>query len=296
MDVIFMTLSMTGFGRSVKGNESIRVTVEIKSVNHRYLETLIRMPKQFLIIEDKIKKVVQSKLNRGRIEGYISVEGQGLMKKNIQIDWDLLDQLADAWVQVKTKINSNEELRVNDLIRFQDVITVNEVDNSEDIVTCLILDAVEEAVCNLENMRCLEGEQLKLDILNNLASIEESVKIIAEISNKYPEKIRDKTLKKLKDILEGQLDEQRIYMEVAILAEKSDVAEEISRLSSHFIQFRNELESHEPIGRKLDFIVQEMNRECNTIGSKVNDMEITKLVIEMKSRLEKVREQVQNIE
>jgi uncharacterized protein (TIGR00255 family) len=287
---------MTGFGRSVKENELNSVTVEIKSVNHRYLETLIRMPKQFIIIEDRIKKAIQNKLNRGRIEVYITVEGQGLVNKEILIDWKLLDQLTDAWNQIKEKINSNDDIRVNDLIRFQDVITINETDNNDDSVAQLILEAVEEAVSNLEKMRSIEGEQLKLDILNNISSLKESVSIVEEIARMYPEKIREKTFRKLKDILEGQLDEQRIYMEVAVLAEKSDVAEEISRLSSHFIQFESELESNEPVGRKLDFIVQEMNRECNTIGSKVNDMSITKLVIEMKSKLEKIREQVQNIE
>jgi uncharacterized protein (TIGR00255 family) len=293
---VIVTLSMTGFGRSVKENELNSVTVEIKSVNHRYLETLIRMPKQFIIIEDRIKKAIQNKLNRGRIEVYITVEGQGLVNKEILIDWKLLDQLTDAWNQIKEKINSNDDIRVNDLIRFQDVITINETDNNDDSVAQLILEAVEEAVSNLEKMRSIEGEQLKLDILNNISSLKESVSIVEEIARMYPERIREKTLKKLKDILEGQLDEQRIYMEVAVLAEKSDVAEEISRLSSHFIQFESELESNEPVGRKLDFIVQEMNRECNTIGSKVNDMSITKLVIEMKSKLEKIREQVQNIE
>ncbi|MDF2945924.1 MAG: yloC [Bacillales bacterium] len=293
---VIVTLSMTGFGRSVKENELNSVTVEIKSVNHRYLETLIRMPKQFIIIEDRIKKAIQNKLNRGRIEVYITVEGQGLVNKEILIDWKLLDQLTDAWNQIKEKINSNDDIRVNDLIRFQDVITINETDNNDDSVAQLILEAVEEAVSNLEKMRSIEGEQLKLDILNNISSLKESVSIVEEIARMYPEKIREKTFRKLKDILEGQLDEQRIYMEVAVLAEKSDVAEEISRLSSHFIQFESELESNEPVGRKLDFIVQEMNRECNTIGSKVNDMSITKLVIEMKSKLEKIREQVQNIE
>jgi uncharacterized protein (TIGR00255 family) len=287
---------MTGFGRSVKENEINSVTVEIKSVNHRYLETLIRMPKQFIIIEDRIKKIIQNKLNRGRIEVYITVEGQGLVNKEILIDWKLLDQLTEAWNQVKVRINSNDDIRVNDLIRFQDVITINETDNNEDSVAQIILEAVEEAVINLEQMRATEGEQLKIDILNNISSLKESVNLVEEIASTYPERIREKTFKKLKDILDGQLDEQRIYMEVAVLAEKSDVAEEISRLSSHFIQFENELEINEPVGRKLDFIVQEMNRECNTIGSKVNDMNITKLVIEMKSKLEKIREQVQNIE
>ncbi|MDF2606687.1 MAG: yloC [Bacillales bacterium] len=291
-----MTFSMTGFGRSVKENEINSVTVEIKSVNHRYLETLIRMPKQFIIIEDRIKKIIQNKLNRGRIEVYITVEGQGLVNKEILIDWKLLDQLTEAWNQVKVRINSNDDIRVNDLIRFQDVITINETDNNEDSVAQIILEAVEEAVINLEQMRATEGEQLKIDILNNISSLKESVNLVEEIASTYPERIREKTFKKLKDILDGQLDEQRIYMEVAVLAEKSDVAEEISRLSSHFIQFENELEINEPVGRKLDFIVQEMNRECNTIGSKVNDMNITKLVIEMKSKLEKIREQVQNIE
>ncbi|MEH7177236.1 YicC/YloC family endoribonuclease [Neobacillus vireti] len=291
-----MVISMTGFGRSRIVTASFSVNVEVKTVNHRFSEINVRMPRQLLKIEDKIKKKVNEHLRRGRAEVYIMLEGESAVTRNIQVDWKLLEEYYLFIKQARDRFNLEGKVLLQDLLTRNDFLHIEEIDEGSEELEELVLRATEEAVLLCKQMRVTEGEELGKDLLTSLLQVDAHTDELKELAPVVVSAYKERLLKRIEEIVQGQFDESRVLTEVAIFADKVDINEELTRLKSHIQQFRQTLNEQEPIGRKLDFLVQEMNREANTIGSKANDSSITKKVVDIKSLLEKLKEQVQNIE
>jgi uncharacterized protein (TIGR00255 family) len=291
-----MVISMTGFGRAKIESDSFTVIIEVKTVNHRFNEMNIRLPRQLIKIEDKIRKKLNQHIRRGRVEVFVSIEGESPVIRKVHVDWQLIEEYYQFIIKAQEKYHLDGTITLQDLLNRSELIHIEENEAGNEELENLVLTAVEEAALSLKQMRVVEGEELKKDLL---ASISQINKHILELTGHAPlvaQLYKERLTKKLNEFLLGQLDESRILTEVAIFADKADINEEITRLKSHINQFIQTLDHTEPIGRKLDFLVQEMNREVNTIGSKANDSNIAKNVVEIKSLLEKLKEQVQNIE
>jgi len=291
-----MVTSMTGFGRAKAESDFFSVNVEIKTVNHRFCEMNIRMPRQLLKIEDRLKKKLSQYIRRGRVEVYVSLEGEGSVTRKVHVDWKLLDEYSQIIKQVREKYNVEGTVTLQDLLSRSELLHIEESEIGNDELEKLVLEATEEAANLLKQMRLAEGDELKKDLLAILSHIEINVMELQKFAPLVVQSYKERLTKRMEEFVNGQLDETRILTEVAVFADKADISEEITRLKSHIQQFLHTLQSMEPIGRKLDFIVQEMNREANTIGSKANDSNIAKQVVDIKSLLEKLKEQVQNIE
>ncbi|MFE8699017.1 YicC/YloC family endoribonuclease [Cytobacillus sp. FJAT-54145] len=291
-----MVLSMTGFGRSKRELNQFSVNVEVKTVNHRFSEYNIRMPRELLNIEDKLKKELAQYISRGRAEVFVTLEGEAVANRKVTIDWDLLDEYHQYIVEIQKKYNIAQDITIRDLLNREDFVIIEEEEAGNEEVEVLVLEAVKEAALQLKKMRVSEGEALKQDILGHLNQLDLKVHQITEYAPNVVRYYAERLKKRMQEFSEGQIDEYRIVNEVAIFADKADINEELTRLHSHIEQFTKTLDLDEPIGRKLDFLLQEMNREVNTIGSKANDSSIATEVVEMKSLLEKMKEQVQNIE
>lgn len=287
---------MTGFGRSHKAFASSQVTVEMKSVNHRFCEFQMRMPKQLFKIEDRLKKAISKYIKRGRVDVFITITGEGLMKRRLHIDWELLDEFHQFLGNVQRKYGITSKLSLNELLNHEDLVTIEEIEEGNEEIELIVLEAVTEAAAQLKSMREKEGLELQKDLQTQLMLFENCLLQIKENSNNVTDTYKSKLEKRILEFTNGFIDEQRILQEVAIFTDKADIHEEITRLDSHILQFRHTLDLQEPIGRKLDFMIQEMNREVNTIGSKANHSDISKAVVDLKTILEKMREQVQNIE
>ena len=291
-----MIKSMTGFGRGEASQDNITFSVDIKSVNHRYSDISVRMPRMVSALEEKVREYVGTKLNRGKIDIYINYDSFGQDTK-VKLDTNLATAYVDALNTLKTQFAIKDDISLSLLTRFSDVLKLDTEEKDLDFLWGILYTALEQAVGSLIEMRSREGERLRADMLQKLEhtkSILEEIKaksatLVDEYKNKLYEKIKELT----KDI---QLDENRLLTEVAIFADKSTIDEEIVRLGSHIEEFKKTLSVNAAIGKKLDFIVQEMNREINTIGSKSADLSVVNNVIGIKSEIEKIREQVQNIE
>ncbi|MFL6556927.1 MAG: YicC/YloC family endoribonuclease [Bacillus sp. (in: firmicutes)] len=291
-----MVISMTGFGRARAESDFFSVNVEVKTVNHRFCEMNIRMPRQLLKIEDRMKKKLSQHIRRGRVEVYVSLEGEGVVTRKVHIDWKLLDEYYELIKQVRENYQVEGTVTLQDLLSRSELLHIEESEIGNDELEKLVLDATEEAAKVLKQMRLAEGEELKKDLLTILSQLEINVLELQKFAPLVVQSYKERLTKRMEEFISGQLDETRILTEVAVFADKADINEEVTRLKSHMQQFLLTLHSTEPIGRKLDFIVQEMNREANTIGSKANDSNIAKQVVDIKSLLEKLKEQVQNIE
>ncbi|APH07067.1 YicC family protein [Bacillus weihaiensis] len=291
-----MVSSMTGYGRASAQIQSCIVTVEIKTVNHRFLDVHLKIPKQFMMIEDQIKKVITSKINRGRVELFVNIEGEFTSNKKVHIDWDLMDQFVFSLGQLKEKYSIKEDISLQHLLHFQDGIEIQDTWNPTIDVEQEMILLVESAVSQLVKMREVEGARLEVDLSSRLLSLSHITNDLETIAPIVVSRYQEKLTKRVSEFVTGKIDENRIVTEVAIFADKADISEELTRIHSHLFQFTETLEKQEPIGRKLDFLVQELNREANTIGSKANDGLIAKNVVELKSIIEKLKEQVQNIE
>jgi uncharacterized protein (TIGR00255 family) len=287
---------MTGFGRSRIASASFSVNVEVKTVNHRFSEMNIRMPRHLLSVEDKIKKKLSEHLRRGRAEVYIMIEGEGAVTRKIQVDWKLLEEYYLFIKQARDKFNIEGNVLLQDLLTRNEFLHIEENDAGNEELETLVLRAAEEAVLLCKQMRVTEGEELRKDLLTSLGLLDINIDELKEYAPQVVSAYKERLMKRMEEFVQGQFDESRVLTEVAIFADKIDINEELTRLKSHIQQFTQTLNELEPIGRKLDFLVQEMNREANTIGSKANDSRITKKVVEIKSLLEKLKEQVQNIE
>ncbi|MFI8706438.1 YicC/YloC family endoribonuclease [Bacillus sp. NPDC077411] len=291
-----MISSMTGFGRAKVESNAFQITVEMKSVNHRFLEMNIRLPKQMMVFEDKIRKLIAEQVGRGRIEVSIIVEGQGLIERKLRVDWSLLEQYKLIMEEAKGKFQLQDPITLQQLIAMPEVTAIEEVENVNEAFEHSLYEAVCCAASMLKTMRDGEGERLHKDLEHRLQGIYACVRAIVPYAPSVIQKYRERLENRLKELHNQELEEQRLLTEIAVFADRCDIHEELVRLQSHLEQFQEALQSQEPVGRKLDFIVQEMHREINTIGSKANDLTISKYVVEMKNNLEKIREQVQNIE
>ena len=292
-----MIMSMTGFGRAELSVGTRDIIVEIKSVNHRYFEFSCRTTRGYSFLEDKLKKYVGSKVSRGKVDMYVSITETDDTSVEVELNKPLAKGYIDAMRAMADEYGISDDISVSVLSRFGDVFQISRPPADEDAVFADVKVAADAALEHFLSMRGAEGEKLRADILSRSETI---MSIVGEIEERSPltvQEYRDRLYTKLKDVLQSNdIDDQRILTEAAIFADKVAVDEETVRLRSHFDQMKAFLDSSEPVGRKLDFIVQEMNREANTIGSKVNDSKLAHKVVDIKGEIEKIREQVQNIE
>jgi len=288
--------SMTGYGKAVFNEGGLDITVEIKSVNNRFLDLNVKYPRSFNCFDDAIRKTVQSKLARGRVDLYITYSDKRERPVSLNVDKALAKGYADAARIISEEVGWVEnDLTVSSLMRLPDVITQENTETDEDLLP-VIIKLVAEACDNLNKMRLDEGAKLKIEILSHLAVIERVVNEIKERAPQIQEEYRAKLKSRIEEYLaDVQLDEAKLLNEVAFFADKSNIDEEIARLYSHISQFKKICES-EGVGRKLDFLVQEFNREANTVCSKANDVVLTSKGLELKCEIEKIREQIQNLE
>ena len=292
-----MIKSMTGFGRSeiVKGNR--KISVEIKSVNHRYLEAGIKMPKKLNVFESRMRDLLKKYATRGKIDIFINYEDDSESQVNLKFNQNIADEYMAIFNNMSEKYNLKNDMTVGGLARFPEVITMDEVQEDEEELWHFIEEAMKAALEQFVNTRILEGENLKKDLLGKLDHMEELVAFVEKRSPEIMKEYRSKLESKVKELLgDTTIDESRIATEVIIYADKICVDEETVRLRSHIEHARKCLNEDGGIGRKMDFIAQERNREANTTLSKANDIEISNAAIDLKTEIEKVREQIQNIE
>ncbi|OEH85745.1 YicC family protein [Desulfuribacillus stibiiarsenatis] len=293
-----MLKSMTGYGRSTQSFLGYSVTVEMKAVNHRYKEVVIRMPRDIISLEEPIKKRIGDRVKRGRVDVFITIEQDKGLQESIQINPDIIA----AYIIAAKKIaeehpDVKNDLSILDIMRLPDAVSVKKFEISVDEFAEPLGLLVEQALVELLEFRKNEGISLEQDFQNRLAVTEEYVSSIETTILSSITEYTDKLRKRLNELLvDINIDEDRLALEVVIFADRTNIDEELTRLKSHIYQFRKFLKEEDAIGRKLDFLVQEMNREINTIGSKANHIDLSNYVIEVKSELEKIREQVQNVE
>ena len=290
---------MTGFGRGVYSDEEVKFVVEIKTVNHRYNDIFIKMPKTLNQLEDKIRTTITSKIHRGRVDISISMELFNNSNKKVNVDKKLAIAYDNVLRELAVALEIPYTTALLEIAKQPDVLVITEDEADITIFADKLNLALTAAVENILQMRTIEGQNIKNDLLSRVCKLEELVSTIKVqepiITNDY----RDKLLVKVKEFINDSnvvVDEGRLLQEVALFADRINFTEELVRLSSHFIQFKTNLEVNEPIGRKLDFIVQEINRETNTIASKANDFTVANIIVELKSEIEKIREQIQNVE
>lgn len=294
-----MIKSMTGFGRCRTVLHGREISVEIKSVNHRFFEFFCRTPKGYGFLDDKLKALVNSRVSRGKIDMFVTVGTAEDTPAEVKINHSLVSGYINAMKEISETYGIENDVTVTAISRFPDVYTVSKAPENEEEITADVLEAANTAIDGFIAMRETEGEKMKADILGRaeviLATVEEIEERSPQTVKEYEERLLDRINKTLLDY-NINIDEQRVLTEVAVFADKVAVAEETVRLRSHFAQLSKIMESQTPIGREIDFIIQEMNREANTIGSKVQDAEIAHKVVKIKSEIEKMREQIQNIE
>lgn len=292
-----MIKSMTGFGRGHQVLGGRDITVEIRAVNHRYYEFSCRLPRSYSFAEEKLKSLMQGKISRGKIEVSVMIQNVTAVSERITANKEVITEYVLALRAIQEELVLTDDLSLSAVMRIPDAFTVVKEEADEEQMWEDLKAVAEEALANFITMRETEGERMKADIMSRLDNIENNVAFVEERSPMIVEAYRKRLYDKMCEVLDGKgFDEGRILLEAGIFSEKTAVDEETVRLRSHIAQFREMLESGEPIGRKLDFLVQEMNRETNTIGSKVQDIEVTKIVVDQKSEIEKIREQIQNIE
>jgi uncharacterized protein (TIGR00255 family) len=289
--------SMTGYGRGEAEGEGKQITVELKSVNHRYLETVVRLPRQYNSLEEKIKRVIGEKVSRGRVEVYLNFAETGEKKRFIKVDKDLALAYDNTLEDLAKTLDISYSRDLYRLVSMPDVMSVEDTQEDLDAIWAVCNNALLIALTAFIEMRGQEGTRLQEDLIHRIDKIAQCIKEIEVRQPKVVKDYQEKLHLRLAELLvEIPVDENRMANEVASFADRISITEELVRLHSHLAQFKASLNLQEPIGRKLDFLLQELNREINTTGSKANDMEIARIVVEVKSELEKIREQVQNLE
>lgn len=289
-------LSMTGYGRGEFEDERFRLTVEAKTVNNRYLDVAVKAPRIFTPLEEVIRTTVRGSITRGHIDLYINFSDRREKVSALRLDEGLAKSYAHAAKRVKELFPEiSDNFSITDVLRYPEVVKAEDTSSADDECIEVLKATLAQALNNLNAMRKTEGEKLKADMLSRIDTIEKTVKSIKERAPKVAENYRAKLETKIKSFVSGEIDEGRILTEVALFADKSNIDEELTRLFSHIEQFR-EICKEELVGRKLDFLVQEFNREANTVCSKSNDLEITRMGLALKNEIEKIREQVQNVE
>lgn len=293
-----MIKSMTGFGRGACEDKIHSFKVEIKAVNHRYNDISVKMPRHISYLEEKIKKMVKEKINRGKVDVYINLDYSEDSSTEIKVNIPLAKSYKAAFEQVSNELGLMDGVDLSNILSISDIIKTEKKEIDEDIIWNSLKEALEIALLDISKMKKTEGQALKLDMEKRLKLIETIVLDIEKRSPKLVEDYKNKLSQRVEALLDQDMEiyEERIAQEVVFFADKSNIDEEIVRLKSHISQFSTILDEGELIGRKLDFLIQEMNREINTVGSKANDMYISQDVVEVKSEIEKIREQVQNLE
>lgn len=291
-----MIKSMTGYGKNTLSQNLRDYQIEIKSVNHRYLDINVKIPKSISYLEEDIKKEISNKVKRGKIDVFITFDNNSDEGKNIRINTEIAKLYIDEFRKLAEKENLLSNIEVTEISKLPDVLTIKNEQNDE-IIKNEVLAVTKEAVNNLISMRMTEGEKIAKDLLDRINYVESTTLEISKLSTGLIEEYVVKLEARIKELLKTEdIDKSRLAQEVVIYADKCSVEEEITRLKSHISQFRTLIQLEEPVGKKLDFLIQEMNRETNTIGSKANNLEITNKVIDLKTELENIREQIQNIE
>ena len=295
---MYMAMSMTGYGRSERVVGETTISVEVRAVNHRFLDTSMKIPRSLLFMEEKLKKIIQSYFHRGRVEIFISIYGNELITQRLKVNWDLLEQYINSLHQIKEKYCLEGNIPIEKVADFDGVYSIHEDDSVDNEINEAIMNCLTIACRQVVDMRAIEGRQLINDIVKRNDFIEQLVKQLGEQREIVIIEYRERILKRIKEYIAGDLenDDSKIYQDIAILAEKGDITEEVTRLGSHLVQFNKTIHQEGSIGRKLDFIVQEMHREANTVGSKSNNAKISEIVVTLKSEIEKLKEQIQNIE
>lgn len=292
-----MIRSMTGYGRAQQLLDGRDITVEIKAVNHRFFEFSARVPRAYAYLEEKLKSYLQGQVSRGKVEVGVTLLNLEAGNTAVEINRELAGAYIGSLRALGEELGLQDDLTLSTISRFSDIFTVRKLAEDEEAVWAAVKIVADQALERFVRMRGVEGERLKADLLDRLESIERGVAIVKEQSPRTVEAYRERLTTKIQEVLaDRQIEESRILTEAAIFADRIAVDEETVRLTSHIAQFRDILTHGEPIGRKLDFLVQEINREANTIGSKAQDIAIAQVVVGMKSDIEKIREQIQNIE
>ena len=293
-----MAISMTGFGRGEFKNDNYHFLVECKTINHKYCDINVRLPRKISFLEDKIRNYVKNFVKRGRVDLYIKLDLIGSEDVNLKFDDKLATQYVNILKEIKEKFDLQDDISVMNVAKFPEIVKCEEKEEDEDLYWSMLKEALDMSMEKLTQMRKEEGEKLAIDTIERCDILANLIDEIEKYSNTVVDEYREKLNNKISEILENTsiIDENRLAQEVAIFADKSSITEEIVRFRSHIEQLRKTVEKNDSIGRKIDFLIQEMNREVNTTGSKSSNINITNLVVEVKSELEKIREQIQNIE
>ena len=292
-----MLKSMTGFGRSKYEIDGREYTIEIKSVNNRYCDISIKIPRNIGFLEEKTKKVVTNSISRGKVDVFITYTNNSEKGKNIKFNTELAKKYVEELRKLKDETNTIDNIGIIDISKMPEVLNLKVENDDEDLLWEELSECLNNAITSFVLMRETEGEKIKNDLEKRIKTVSEKIEKISEISTGLVEEYIVKLEKRIKDLLKTTVvDEARLAQEVVIYSDKCSVEEELTRLRSHITQFLNMLNEEKAVGKKLDFLIQEMNRETNTIGSKANSLEITNLVVDVKTEIENIREQVQNIE
>ena len=292
-----MIKSMTGYGRAIELVDGMNITVEIKSVNHRYFEFSSKLPRSYGFLDEKLKSFFMGKLTRGKMECYVQIETVEEPDTIISVNHPLVKGYLDAYNELAETYGLENDIKISSIARVSDIFAIRKQAADEDKIWAAVADVAQKALDGFVAMREREGARLKDDVLTRLQTIIDNVEFVEERSPETVKEYNEKLLTRLRELLnDAHIDEQRILTEAAIFADKIAVAEETVRLRSHISQMRSFLDADEAVGKKMDFLVQEMNREANTIGSKAQDVEIARRVVSIKAEIEKIREQIQNIE
>lgn len=291
-----MIKSMTGFGKSSLSQNAREYQIEMKSVNHRYLDISVKLPKQLSFLEEEMKKQIASQIKRGKIDVFVTFDNRSGEGKSISINQELAQMYIEQLRNLARKENLQANIEVTEISKFPDVLNIK-MEQEDEVIKQEVIQTVNQAISGLVEMRTIEGQKMAQDLITRIEAVEDEVQKISSQSTGLIDNYVVKLEERIKEILQtDEIDQARLAQEVVIYADKSSIEEEITRLKSHVSQFKSLLQANEPVGKKLDFIIQEMNRETNTIGSKANCLAITNGVINIKTELENIREQVQNIE
>lgn len=292
-----MIKSMTGYGGAKGSVEGLEISVELKSVNNRYLDTSVRLPRSFLFAEDAVKTAVQQHISRGKVDVFISVDSSAAEDMTVKVNEPLLKGYIQAISQISRDYGLSNDITAMSVSRFPDVLSVEKKDLDAEAITAGIISVAENALADFDAMRLREGEKLRDDVLSKLETIDSLVTLVEQESPKTLADYRARLESRMAEVLgSAGIDENRILAEAAIFADRIAVDEETVRLRSHMSQLKTMISGSSPTGRKIDFLIQEFNREANTIGSKCQSSHVAHVVVDLKSEIEKIREQIQNIE
>lgn len=292
-----MIKSMTGYGSAKGQTGGLEITVELKSVNNRYLDTSVRLPRSFLFAEDAVKSTVQAHISRGKVDVFVSIDTSLADDMTVKVNEPLLKGYIEAIRHISEEYSLANDLTALSVSRFPDVLSVEKKDLDAEAISAALCEVTERALCDFDAMRLREGEKLRDDVLSRLETIDALVATVERESPKTVAEYRSRLEQKMAEVLgTAGIDESRILAEAALFADHIAVDEETVRLRSHMAQLRTMINGNSPTGRKIDFLIQEFNREANTIGSKCQNSDIAHVVVDLKSEIEKIREQIQNIE